>query len=136
MSQFIGLLFGMVPYVTYHSDIHTSLIVRKTLEWAGRIRIDGQTYTWLGDNANPAIAATVIGRQVTPTRTMFSLQAGPMDINVTFLSPIEVSRTDALTDLHEGNTIMSFTVARGLGKAVVTVRIPYSGGSINRWPAA
>lgn len=27
----------------------------------------------------------------TPTRTSFRLQAGPVDVNITFLSPIEVS---------------------------------------------
>ena len=34
--------------------------------------------------------ANVISVQITPTRTIFVMEAGPMNVTVTFLSPIEV----------------------------------------------
>ncbi|KAJ7333362.1 hypothetical protein DFH08DRAFT_1083785 [Mycena albidolilacea] len=63
------------------------------LGWAGYIKVDGTTYRWLGspvsgihDNASVWLAT-----EVTPTRTILTVQAGPMLLNVTFLSPIEPS---------------------------------------------
>ncbi|GBE81170.1 Glutaminase A [Sparassis crispa] len=61
------------------------------LGWAGHIRIDSQTYKWLGNANEPFNVSNLTSTQVTPTRTVFSLQAGPMDLTVTFLSPIEPS---------------------------------------------
>ncbi|KAI0354924.1 hypothetical protein OH77DRAFT_1425524 [Trametes cingulata] len=58
------------------------------LGWEGLIRIDGHKYTWLGEDDNPASVNNV---QITPTRTIYAMQAGPMNLTVTFLSPIEPS---------------------------------------------
>ncbi|KAI0744211.1 hypothetical protein C8Q80DRAFT_1220875 [Daedaleopsis nitida] len=57
--------------------------------WAGKIRVDGKTYAWMGNDRVDDGAANVTNTQVTPTRTIFSMQAGPMNIVVTYLSPIE-----------------------------------------------
>ncbi|KAF8885613.1 hypothetical protein BD779DRAFT_1673572 [Infundibulicybe gibba] len=54
--------------------------------WLGYIKIDGVTWEWLGTIEN-ATALVKIG--ITPTRTMFTFTAGPMEVEVTFLSPIE-----------------------------------------------
>ncbi|KAI0645913.1 DUF1793-domain-containing protein [Trametes meyenii] len=59
--------------------------------WAGKIRVDGQTYSWLGNDAQRSGTANVTNVQFTPTRTIFTMQAGPMNVTVTFLSPIEPS---------------------------------------------
>ncbi|KAJ4485238.1 hypothetical protein J3R30DRAFT_3282917 [Lentinula aciculospora] len=69
--------------------------------WSGLMRVDGALYEWLGGaiegpdlrlaNNATAKAAKLIGVQIKPTRSILSLQAGPMAINVTFLSPIERS---------------------------------------------
>ncbi|KAI0368348.1 DUF1793-domain-containing protein [Pilatotrama ljubarskyi] len=59
--------------------------------WAGKIRVDGQTYSWMGDDYGPPFTANVTNVQITPTRSIFVMQAGPMNITVTFLSPIEPS---------------------------------------------
>ncbi|KAI0665951.1 hypothetical protein C8Q78DRAFT_1062280 [Trametes maxima] len=59
--------------------------------WAGKIRVDGQTYSWLGNDAQRSGTANVTNVQFTPTRTIFTMQAGPMSVTVTFLSPIEPS---------------------------------------------
>ncbi|KAI1785602.1 hypothetical protein LXA43DRAFT_1065747 [Ganoderma leucocontextum] len=52
------------------------------------IRVNGTTYRWMG-NDPAGIAANVTNIQITPTRSIFVIQAGPMNITVTFLSPIE-----------------------------------------------
>ncbi|EMD37367.1 hypothetical protein CERSUDRAFT_114040 [Gelatoporia subvermispora B] len=59
----------------------------------GLVTIDGTLYQWLGDwNFSGAFAAANLTKfSVTPTRTIFEMQAGPMSINITFLSPIEPS---------------------------------------------
>ncbi|CAL1707175.1 unnamed protein product [Somion occarium] len=65
-----------------------------TLGWQGLIRVDKQVYQWLGfSGLNPPVA-NLTNTQLTPTQTVISMQAGPMDINATFLSPIETA--DAL----------------------------------------
>ncbi|KAJ7695284.1 DUF1793-domain-containing protein [Mycena olivaceomarginata] len=58
------------------------------LGWAGYIKVDGLAYHWLGD-PGPGNASTWLATAVTPTRTILTVQAGPMRLNVTFLSPIE-----------------------------------------------
>ncbi|KIK51207.1 hypothetical protein GYMLUDRAFT_181767, partial [Collybiopsis luxurians FD-317 M1] len=63
------------------------------LGWAGLLRVDGQLYNWLGRSAGLSSPTPAIllydSYQITPTRTIFTLKAGNMAINVTFLSPIE-----------------------------------------------
>ncbi|KAF7378320.1 hypothetical protein MSAN_00257800 [Mycena sanguinolenta] len=59
------------------------------LAWVGFIKVDGLTYPWLGGATAPT--STWIETQVTPTQTILTVQAGPMLLNVTFLSPIEPS---------------------------------------------
>ena len=55
--------------------------------------MDGISYSWLGQD--PAQSghniSNVTNVQITPTRSVFVLTAGPMNVTVTFLSPIEVS---------------------------------------------
>ncbi|KIK53986.1 hypothetical protein GYMLUDRAFT_142150, partial [Collybiopsis luxurians FD-317 M1] len=66
------------------------------LGWGGLLRVDGVIYSWLGHfegvapNLNTTLpSAAFNGYQITPTRSVLSLTAGAMAINVTFLSPIE-----------------------------------------------
>ncbi|KAH8997957.1 hypothetical protein EDB92DRAFT_2024888, partial [Lactarius akahatsu] len=66
----------------------------QTLGWSVLVRINGLTYSFLGgDPGNPvaSLNATVniTGTAITPTQTMVSAQAGPMEFNLTFLNPIE-----------------------------------------------
>ena len=53
------------------------------------IRVDGELYGLLGTGGGneTSIQATYI----TATQTIFTLRTGPVDLNLTFLSPIEVS---------------------------------------------
>ncbi|KAJ7697167.1 hypothetical protein B0H17DRAFT_978707 [Mycena rosella] len=70
----------MANWPVFWNDQHT-------LGWAGYIKVDGLTWHWLGNPVGNA--STYIGTEITPTRTIITVQAGPMLLNVTFLSPVE-----------------------------------------------
>ncbi|KAA1477095.1 hypothetical protein DENSPDRAFT_786182 [Dentipellis sp. KUC8613] len=55
--------------------------------WQGYVKIDGIAYTWRG--AQVSNATTLSQITITPTRTIYTITAGPMTLNVTYLSPIE-----------------------------------------------
>ncbi|KAF8874093.1 hypothetical protein BD779DRAFT_1704130 [Infundibulicybe gibba] len=59
----------------------------RILGWIGAIRIDGVAWVWLGEVTN---GTTLVKTEITPTRTILTLAASPMELEVTFLSPIEV----------------------------------------------
>ncbi|KAK0463852.1 uncharacterized protein EV420DRAFT_1264522 [Desarmillaria tabescens] len=61
----------------------------RVLVWSGWIRIDNSTFRLWGNYG--ASIANLTGFEVTPTRTIFSVQANTTNVNVTFLSPIEPS---------------------------------------------
>ncbi|KAH9951525.1 hypothetical protein B0H21DRAFT_179419 [Amylocystis lapponica] len=55
------------------------------LGWAGHVRIDNTTYRWLGGDPGPNVTI-LINTQITPTQTIWTIQAGPMDLTITFLT--------------------------------------------------
>lgn len=65
------------------------------LGWSVLVRVDGMTYSFLGAVQQPTINATVniTNFTITPTRTIVTGKAGPMQVNLTFLNPIEVRFT-------------------------------------------
>ncbi|OCH93360.1 hypothetical protein OBBRIDRAFT_725019 [Obba rivulosa] len=71
----------------------------QTLGREGLVRVDGTTYQWLGSwtqqtqqsGARSVIPAKLTSFQITPTRTILTILAGAMNLNVTFLTPIEPS---------------------------------------------
>jgi hypothetical protein len=52
------------------------------------IRVDNQPFQWMG-NSGFNFTKT-LSSYITPTKSVFTIQAGPMMFNVTFLSTIEV----------------------------------------------
>ncbi|KAJ3568846.1 hypothetical protein NP233_g5446 [Leucocoprinus birnbaumii] len=64
----------------------------KILGWAGIVRVDGKAYQWLGSplglsgNKTKTVMSTI-----TPTKSIFRIEAGPVQFNATFFSPIEPS---------------------------------------------
>jgi hypothetical protein len=62
------------------------------LGWAVLVRVDGLTYSFLGDENQGILNGTVnlTNIVVTPTQTVVAAQAGPMQVNLTFLNPIAV----------------------------------------------
>ncbi|KAE9404313.1 DUF1793-domain-containing protein [Gymnopus androsaceus JB14] len=79
------------------------------LGWSGLLRVDDVPYEWLGGAVegpglvltSNATAATLKDIAITPTRTILTLTVGAMNINVTFLSPIEPSN---LTSSNDGKS--------------------------------
>lgn len=57
--------------------------------WAGIVRVDGTSYTWMGNPANAGDAVTQTEFQYTSTRSIFTMNVGgKVEMNITFLSPI------------------------------------------------
>lgn len=60
--------------------------------WFAMAVVDGNAYKLMGSGAVPNVtAANQTSVKFTSTSTIFTLTAGPMDVIVTFISPIEVS---------------------------------------------
>ncbi|EJD08023.1 DUF1793-domain-containing protein [Fomitiporia mediterranea MF3/22] len=61
------------------------------LGWYGSIRVDGTAYRFLGATDKPAGNTGVLQKEFTftPTRSSYLYQTGPVNVNITFLSPIE-----------------------------------------------
>ncbi|KAI0727370.1 hypothetical protein C8Q72DRAFT_463133 [Fomitopsis betulina] len=64
--------------------------------WVGFIRVDGSIYRFFGNNhdmfgAVGGVGCNVTYTEVTPTRTIQTVQAGPINVTLLFLSPIEPS---------------------------------------------
>ncbi|KAG8722947.1 hypothetical protein FRC09_005472 [Ceratobasidium sp. 395] len=60
------------------------------LGWAGYVRVDGKVYTILGaPNVPGPTLANQKSMQFTATKSIFVMSAGPIDVTVTFLSPVE-----------------------------------------------
>ncbi|KAJ7781111.1 DUF1793-domain-containing protein [Mycena metata] len=65
----------------------------QTVGWAGFIKVDGTAYSFLGDPviAAPFTKAIQKSMEFTSTQSIFTMACGVVDLNVTFLSPIEPS---------------------------------------------
>ncbi|KAF9259184.1 hypothetical protein L218DRAFT_1004158 [Marasmius fiardii PR-910] len=63
---------------------------RNIMGIAGYARVDGIPYRWMAANSlgNPN---TLVSTEITPTRSKFTISVGAVQLNVTFLSPIEPS---------------------------------------------
>ncbi|KAF8960765.1 hypothetical protein BDZ97DRAFT_1630582, partial [Flammula alnicola] len=63
----------------------------RTLGLIGIARVDNQTWQWQGSEGPSITISKVLTRDtfITPTRTILTLEAGPVLLNVTYLSPID-----------------------------------------------
>lgn len=59
--------------------------------WLSIITVDGIPYQINGQISPGLITADQVAISLTPTRTSVLLKAGPVTVNVTYLSPVEVS---------------------------------------------
>jgi hypothetical protein len=77
----------------------SSSSLRQVLGWSVLVRVDNLTYWFLGDGSlypyNGTVNFTSIA--VTPTQTVLTAQAGHMQVNLTFLNPIEVRFHSSVT---------------------------------------
>ncbi|KAJ7671625.1 hypothetical protein DFH06DRAFT_1320412 [Mycena polygramma] len=63
-----------------------------SLGWAGLVNVDGTTYSFLGNPVVPGSTftkATQTSAKFTSTQSTFVLTAGPIELTVNFLSPVE-----------------------------------------------
>ena len=88
------------PFFYHEAEQSLSWGVKAIMGWAGRIRVDGTTYQWMGHDASGVSGnANVTNIQITPTRSIFVMQAGPMNMTITFLSPVEVGHSVLVDDV-------------------------------------
>ena len=108
----------------------SSIQIQK-LGWLGMTRIDGIAYQWLG-RPDPAYrTAKLSNSRVTPTQTVFTYIAGPAEVTVTFLSPIEVCLDD-ITNKDVGLANRGFQGVRPY-HSVHAFRVHYRGCESQRF---
>ncbi|KAG5724965.1 hypothetical protein E4T56_gene12457 [Termitomyces sp. T112] len=76
------------------NDVWPTFWTGQILGWAGFVKVDGTAYSFLGAPNVPGATftkATQKSSQFTATQSIFVLSAGPVDITVTFLSPVEAT---------------------------------------------
>ncbi|KAH9914014.1 uncharacterized protein B0H18DRAFT_887524 [Fomitopsis serialis] len=78
-----------------HNQMPSFLDTSYDIGWNCYIRVDGETYIVFGDNNFPpnytVAVGSIVQTELTPTRTIQVIEAGPMNITLTFLSPISPS---------------------------------------------
>lgn len=94
------------------------------------VKVDDQAFRWLGGAGVSGLnSTTLLSSTVTPTKTTLSVQAGPVILNATFLSPIEVNRRRLQLFPHTYSSSTDFR----LGQAVVAILIPICPSIYYRW---
>ena len=98
-----------VPLVTHDPyfslwSMNDTLTDGVTKHWTGArqpltglIRIDGQTFRWMGDHPRALPPAKQTGLEITPTRTVYSFEQLGVKLQVTFLSPLLPFDLDVLS---------------------------------------
>ncbi|KAF8491814.1 hypothetical protein F5888DRAFT_1613303 [Russula emetica] len=76
---------------TFGQTWPTTFNQSQILGWSVLVRVDGLTYSFLGDVLSNLYNGTVnfTSIAITPTQTAVTARAGPMQVNLTFLNPIE-----------------------------------------------
>ena len=69
------------------------------LGWSLLVRVDGMTYSFLGTVNQTVVTVNLTNQTVTPTRTIITGRAGPMQVNLIFLNPIEVRSRSLLLSM-------------------------------------
>ncbi|KAF7776020.1 hypothetical protein Agabi119p4_4413 [Agaricus bisporus var. burnettii] len=87
------------------NDVWPTFWTGQTLGWAGFVKVDNNAYSFLGTPNVPNAAfskAVQKSSKFTATQTTFVLSAGPVDLTITFLSPVEA------TDLLKQSTPFAY----------------------------
>ncbi|KAH9996263.1 DUF1793-domain-containing protein [Russula vinacea] len=87
LTSWDSLTNGSVFGQTWPTTFNNSMI----LGWSVLVRVDGLTYSFLGAEGLGFLNGTVnlTNVAVTPTQTVVTARAGAMQVNLTFLNPIE-----------------------------------------------
>src|SRR6266852_5013488 len=95
----IILRFVIPEYLPGRKFSSSSSLLCQILGWSVLVRVDNLTYSFLGDVRpnfhNGPVNFTSIS--ITPTQSAVTAQAGPMQVNLTFLNPIEVRFHSSVT---------------------------------------
>jgi|KBSSwiStaDraftv2_1062776.scaffolds.fasta_scaffold01295_6 hypothetical protein len=98
-----------VPLVTHDPyfsiwSMNDALTDGVTKHWTGArqpliglIRIDGQTFRWMGDHPRAVPSVKQTGLEITPTRTIYRFEQQGVRLQVTFLSPLLPSDLEVLS---------------------------------------
>jgi hypothetical protein len=54
------------------------------------VRVDNMTYSVLGYPYSINVTSNLTNTVISPTQTLLTVEAGPMQFNLTYLNPIEV----------------------------------------------
>jgi hypothetical protein len=87
MARVLAVSFGILNW-----KLRTCLISRRVYRnqvtgWAGMVRVDGETYTWMGLPGTTTVNQT--GFEYTSTKTIFTMNVlDKVEMNITFMSPI------------------------------------------------
>ncbi|ESK94383.1 glutaminase, partial [Moniliophthora roreri MCA 2997] len=76
------------------NDVWPTFWTGSILGWAGFAKVDGRAYSFLGDPNVPGATFTKAAQKslkFTATQSTFVLSAGPVDLTINFLSPVEPS---------------------------------------------
>ncbi|KAF7340199.1 DUF1793-domain-containing protein [Mycena venus] len=76
------------------NDAWPSFWAGQITAWSGFVKVDGKSYSFLGApvvDGSPFDKATQKSFTFTSTQSIFVLSAGPVDVTVTFLSPVEAT---------------------------------------------
>ena len=100
--------------------------MQEIMGWQGAIRVDGVTYSWMGAFPNmQGHVASVQDIQITPTQSIFYMTAGPMNLTVSYLSPVEVS--DMYKHAYAAKCVLIYGCspesAFRLGQTILPVRV-------------
>ncbi|KAJ7162344.1 hypothetical protein C8R46DRAFT_1353303 [Mycena filopes] len=74
------------------NDVWPQFWTGSTLGWAGFVNVDGNAYSFLGNPVVPGATftkATQTSAKFTSTQSTFVMTAGPIQLTVNFLSPVE-----------------------------------------------
>ena len=88
--------------------------------WFSIIAVDGTPYRLMGVGLSIETAEQV-ATIMTPTRTSFLFQAGPVMVNTTYLSPVEVCHFRLATMLYA--LYADISLAKGSCTAIPTVHV-------------
>ncbi|KAF9451663.1 DUF1793-domain-containing protein [Macrolepiota fuliginosa MF-IS2] len=87
------------------NDVWPTFWTGQIVGWAGFVKVDGQAFSFLGAPNVPGASFTKAvqkSSRFTATQSIFVLSAGPIDLTVTFLSPVEP------TDLTKQSTPFAY----------------------------
>ncbi|PFH52830.1 hypothetical protein AMATHDRAFT_73955 [Amanita thiersii Skay4041] len=95
------------------NDVWPTFWTGQIVGWAGFVKVDGKAYSFLGAPNVPGASFTKAiqkSSEFTATRSTFVLSAGPVDLTVTFLSPVEP------TDLVKQSTPFAYMAVSAASK--------------------